>query len=140
MAHVEPPHFEPPHQDLCCLQNQLYASLVLKEVRYSHSYSPVARCTPYDEMLRNFGANGIYLYFNPLYTGGLFHCYTLDESICHFRGVGSFCRFYSIFMENPISKNVDPNQMPHYVASDLGLHCLPMTLSQVSRSEWVNSV
>ena len=27
--------------------------------------------------------------------------------------------------------------MPHYVASDLGLHCLPMTLLQVSRLEWV---
>ena len=26
---------------------------------------------------------------NPLYTGGLFHCHILDESICHFRGVGS---------------------------------------------------
>ena len=24
---------------------------------------------------------------NPLYTGGLFHCYMLDESICRFRGV-----------------------------------------------------
>ena len=27
--------------------------------------------------------------------------------------------------------------MPHYVASDLGLHCLPMTLLRVSRQEWV---
>ena len=27
--------------------------------------------------------------FNPLYTGELFHCYMLDKSICHFRGVGS---------------------------------------------------
>ena len=26
---------------------------------------------------------------NPLSTGRLFHCYMLDESICHFRGVGS---------------------------------------------------
>ena len=26
---------------------------------------------------------------NPLYTGGLFHCYILEESICHLRGVGS---------------------------------------------------
>ena len=26
---------------------------------------------------------------SPLYTGGLFHCYMLDESISHFRGVGS---------------------------------------------------
>ena len=23
------------------------------------------------------------------------------------------------------ANNVDPDQMPHYVASDLGLHCLP---------------
>ena len=27
--------------------------------------------------------------FNPWYTSGLFHCYTLDKSIYHFRGVGS---------------------------------------------------
>ena len=27
--------------------------------------------------------------FNPLYTGKLFHCYMLDESICHLRGIGS---------------------------------------------------
>ena len=35
---------------------------------------------------------------NLLYTGILFHCYMLDESICHFRDVESifFC-FYSIF-------------------------------------------
>ena len=26
---------------------------------------------------------------SPLYTDGLFHCYMLDESICHFRGVGT---------------------------------------------------
>ena len=26
----------------------------------------------------------------PLYTGGLFHCYMLDEPICHYRGVRSF--------------------------------------------------
>ena len=28
-------------------------------------------------------------YFYPLYTGGLFYFYMLDESICHFRVVGS---------------------------------------------------
>ena len=35
--------------------------------------------------------------FNPLYSSGLSHSYILDESICHFRGVGSIYRFYSIF-------------------------------------------
>ena len=32
----------------------------------------------------------------------------------------------------------DPDQMPHSVASDLGLHCLPNTLLGVSRLQWVN--
>ena len=62
----------------------------------------------------------------PLYTGGLFHCYMLDDSICHF-GVSGLS-LYSIFDGN----NVDPDQTTHYVASDLGLHCLPSTLLWVS--------
>ena len=31
----------------------------------------------------------------------------------------------------------DPDQKPHSVASDLGLHCLPNTLLGVSRLQWV---
>ena len=27
-----------------------------------------------------------------------------------------------------VANTVDPEQTPHFVASDLGLHCLPMTL------------
>ena len=61
----------------------------------------------------------------PLYTGGFLQCYMLDGSICYFRGL--FCRFYSIFLWKILLANdVDPDQMPHYVASDLGLHCLSM--------------
>ena len=33
---------------------------------------------------------------NLLYTGGLFHCYMLDKSICHFRVSSLFCHFNSI--------------------------------------------
>ena len=29
-----------------------------------------------------------------------------------------------------LTNNEDPDQMPHYVASDLGLHCLPLSLLQ----------
>ena len=65
----------------------------------------------------------------PLYTGRLFHLYMLDESICHFRGI---CRFYSNFYGN-LTNTVDPDQTPHYVASYMGLHCLPITLLRVSR-------
>ena len=32
----------------------------------------------------------------------------------------------------------DPDQTPHSAASDLGLHCLPITLLGVSRLQWVN--
>ena len=32
-----------------------------------------------------------------------------------------------------LANNVDPDQMPHYVVSDLSLHCLPMTPKRVSR-------
>ena len=65
---------------------------------------------------------------NPLYTGRLFYCYMLDKSICHVRGVVSilsllFYCWWKILLVN----SVDPDQMPHCVASDLGLHCLPMT-------------
>ena len=31
----------------------------------------------------------------------------------------------------------DPDQMPHSAASDLGLHCLPITLLGISRLQWV---
>ena len=58
----------------------------------------------------------------------------LDKSSFHFGGVGYyFVAFILFLMENPVSKQVDPDQMPHYVASDLGLHYLPMTLLWVSK-------
>ena len=33
----------------------------------------------------------------------------------------------------------DPDQMLHSAASDLSLHCLPITLLGVSRLQWVNA-
>ena len=53
----------------------------------------------------------------------------LDESICILGVLSLFCRLYSIFdVKKSCKQTVDPNQMPHDVASDLGLHCLSMTL------------
>ena len=34
----------------------------------------------------------------------------------------------------------DLDQMPHSAASDLGLHCLPITVLRVSRLQWVKRV
>ena len=53
----------------------------------------------------------------------------LDEFICHVRGVGSISSLLFYFRwKILLANNEDPDQTPHYVASDLGLHCLLMTL------------
>ena len=71
---------------------------------------------------------------NPLYTDGLFHC----ESICHFMGVGSILSVKLYFRwKILLIKRVDPDQTPHYVASNLGPHCLPMTILRVSRLRYI---
>ena len=59
----------------------------------------------------------------------------LDESICDLRGVRSTLSLLSGLDGKKIllPNYVDPDQMPHYVASDLGLHCMPMTRLRVSR-------
>ena len=33
----------------------------------------------------------------------------------------------------------DPDQMPHSVASDLGLHCMPMSHKKDARHIWVKN-
>ena len=58
----------------------------------------------------------------------------LDKPICHFRGIRStLLLLFYFLMEILLANNVNPDQMPHNVASDQGQHCLPMTLLQVSR-------
>ena len=42
-------------------------------------------------------------------------------------------------MAEPFANSEDPDQMPRSAASDLGLHCLPITLLGVSRLQWVKS-
>ena len=67
----------------------------------------------------------------PLYTGRLFHCYMLGESICHFRGVMSILSLlFSFWWQILLANTEDLNQTLHY---DLGRNCLPMTLLQISK-------
>ena len=49
-----------------------------------------------------------------------------------------FVTFILFLMENPVSKQCRPDQMPHYVASDLVLHCLPMTLYRFPCKNGIN--
>ena len=41
-----------------------------------------------------------------------------------------FFRFNSVFIRNLYAYSVDPDQMPHFVVSGLGLRCLPRQNSQ----------
>ena len=41
-------------------------------------------------------------------------------------------------MDELFANKGDPDQKLHSAASDLGLHCLPITLLRVSRLQWVN--
>ena len=61
----------------------------------------------------------------------------------HFRYKGVWLVFNNIiFIEIPVfnANSVDPDQTPRSVASDLGLHCLPMSLLWDARLKWVTIV
>ena len=49
--------------------------------------------------------------------------------------------YYHVFIENSElnANSADPDQTPHSVASDLGLHCLPMSLLWDVRYNCVNA-
>ena len=91
--------------------------------RKSHKLSPFEVVAKYE---------GIPTHLNQLYNGGLCYMlnyYMLNESIYHFKGVGSSMLVLFYFLWKILLANkVDPDQMPHYVASDLGRHGLPITL------------
>ena len=64
---------------------------------------------------------------------GLFYHNTLDWSISNSRVSYKFI-LIACFIEIPVltANSVDQVQMPHYAVSDLGPHCLPITLFGVS--------
>ena len=57
----------------------------------------------------------------------------LDEYIRQLRVLSLFRLFYFFRWKILLANNVDLDQTPHFVASDLGLHCLAMTILRVSR-------
>ena len=73
--------------------------------------------------------------------GGLFYLNSLDRSIF------SRCDAELLFLSLPCfiethafnSNSVDPDQTPRSAASDLDLHCLPMSLLWNARHKWVTA-
>ena len=66
-----------------------------------------------------------------LFLTGLFPIYAVS-------GLFSMLPF---IIEIPVfnANSVDPDQMPDFVASNLGLHCLPVSLLWDAMHKWVNN-
>ena len=68
---------------------------------------------------------------------GLFYLKSLDRSISYVRGVWFLLLSCSVEISELNANSVDPDQTPHSEASDLGLHCLPMSLLWDARLKYV---
>ena len=70
---------------------------------------------------------------------GLSQLNFLDRFISSRMGFWVVFLLSSCCIEIPVSNanSVDPDQTPHSAASDLGLHCLPMSLLWDARLKWV---
>ena len=78
---------------------------------------------------------------NPYLPSGLFHPYQLGESISKLGVWGVLFHFCLIFDKNfMLANSVDSDQMPRSAASDLSLHCLPMSQKWDARLIWVKKV
>ena len=70
---------------------------------------------------------------------GLFYLRSLDSSISNIRLSNLFSSLPN-FIEIPLfnANRVDPDQTPRSAASDLGLHCSPISFLWKTRHKWVN--
>ena len=55
------------------------------------------------------------------------HPYQLDESISNLGLLGGIFHFYSYYKRNLFANSGEPDQTPHFAASDLVLHGLPIS-------------
>ena len=64
-----------------------------------------------------------------------------ENVVCLCRLLNILANFSNLFllkMAKLFANSGDPDQTLHSAASDLGLHCLPVTHLGVSRLQWVN--
>ena len=76
-------------------------------------------------------------YLSPFKPNGNSHFYQLVQSISNFRVVGWYFSFLFKFQKNLLLANSgEPDQTPQFAASDLVLHCLPMSHKKDARIIW----
>ena len=119
--------FPAPPFPLCLLLLQIYINARRQSLVHGSE----------DDILKQ--KSPLYLAFNPFMPSRPFHLFSLDRSISSRKGVWlDFIipqfREISVFHAN----SIDPDQMTLSAASDLGLHCLQITLLWDARLKWVN--
>ena len=78
--------------------------------------------------------------FNPFIPNGISNRYQLKLSISVLMNVRWYFSFLFKFSKKTIQANSgDPDQTPHFVASDLGLHYLPMSHKKDAMHIWVKN-
>ena len=71
---------------------------------------------------------------------GISHRYQLEQSISVSTDVGLYFSLLVKFLEKIMHANIgDPDQVTHFVASDLGLHYLHMSHKKNARHIWVKN-
>ena len=82
----------------------------------------------------------IVFFFNPFMPSRLYYLSSLDDSISMIRDVWVVIFLSACFIDIPVlnANSVDPDQTPHCAASDLGIHCLPISNLWDVRLKWVN--
>ena len=81
----------------------------------------------------------MYTFLNSFMLSGLFYLNSLDRSISNRKGVWLICIITMFYRFSCNQYRVDPDQTPRSAASDLDLHCLPMSLLWDARHEWVKT-
>ena len=69
---------------------------------------------------------------NPSMPSGLFYLKSMGVCMVSFLLLPSF-----VGISELNANSIDPDQTPRYVTSDLGLHCLPVSLLWDARLKWV---
>ena len=134
-----------------CIENQILAHLyfsafcLMSVLQYLCYHCPWAFCWVTPDLLAfyclfllcvSFLCFPFHFCVNPFYTGGLFHCYMLDESICH---VESILSLFLFLMENSISKQGRPRSDATSCGVWSGSALFANDFLRVSRLEWVRA-
>ena len=68
-----------------------------------------------------------------MYANVFSHPYQLDETISNYRVVGGVLHFYSFKRQLCKQNSGESYQTPRFAASDMVLHCLPMSHKKDAR-------